>query len=82
MLKFRILFLLVEGELRKGFESLDRLGRSFFRSNPSFRRDRIGEIRQQLTHDYVEIDREFVWNVAHDEAPVLIRQLTRAKVSV
>ncbi len=48
--------LLVEGELRKAFESLNRLGRSFWRVNPALSQDRIGEIRQLLTHDYTDVD--------------------------
>lgn len=73
--------LLVEGELRKAFESLNRLGRTFFTANPKFDRERIGEVRQQLTHDYSEIDREFIWKVVHDEVPTILRLLSRAKVA-
>lgn len=73
-------FLLVEGELRKAYESLNRLGRSFYRANPKLDRDRIGEIRQRLTHDYVDVDPGFIWKVATEEAPGVIHLLTRAKM--
>ena len=74
-------YLLVEGELRKAFESLNRLGRSFFTANPRFDRKRIGEIRQQLTHDYADLDRELVWKIVRDEVPAIVRLLTRARTS-
>lgn len=73
-------YLLVEGELKKGFESLNRLGQSFFTANPKFDRERIGEIRQKLTHDYANLDQEFVWKIVRDEAPPIIHLLTRAKL--
>lgn len=73
--------LLVGGELRKALESLNRLGPTFFTANPKFDRERIGEFRQQLTHDCSEIDRDSVWKVARNEAPTIIRLLTRAKVA-
>lgn len=72
--------LLVEGELRKAFESLNRLGASFYQVNPKFDRERVGEVRQQLTHEYADVEREFLWRVVRDEVPVLIRLLTRSKV--
>jgi len=73
-------FLLVEGELRKAFESLNRLGDSFFKKNPTIDRDRVGEIRQILTHDYADVDRKLVWNIVTKEAPKLLRILLRARL--
>jgi uncharacterized protein with HEPN domain len=73
-------FLLVEGELRKGCESLNRLGQSFWVANSTLDGDRIGEIRQQLTHDYADVSREFVWQVVRKEAPRLARLLIRIRV--
>lgn len=72
-------FLLVEAELRKAYESLNRLGGSFYIANPKLDRDRIGEVRQLLTHDYADVDRNLIWKVARDEAPVLVHLLTRPK---
>lgn len=72
-------FLLVEGELRKAYESLNRLGQSFYALNPKLDRDRIGEVRQVLTHDYADVDRELVWKVAREEAPGIAHILARAK---
>ncbi|HUZ80247.1 MAG TPA: HepT-like ribonuclease domain-containing protein [Thermoplasmata archaeon] len=72
-------YLLVEGELRKAFESLNRLGRPFWKANPMVPRDRIGEIRQLLTHDYVDVDPALVWGVVTKEARPLLRRLARAK---
>jgi hypothetical protein len=71
---------LIEGELRKAFESLNRQGDAFFHSNPKLPRDRIGEIRQFLTHDYAELDSEEIWRLVTVEAPRLLRQLARAKI--
>jgi uncharacterized protein with HEPN domain len=73
-------FLLVEGELRKAYESLNRLGRSFWTANPALPRDRIGEMRQLLTHEYVEVDRTIVWRMAHGEGGPLLRRLAKAKI--
>ena len=72
-------YLLVEGELRKAFESLNRLGRSFFDANPRFDPVRIGEIRQLLTHDYADVDREAVWSIVREDAPKMVRWTLRAK---
>lgn len=72
-------FLLVEGELRKGYESLNRLGQSFWLANPKIDRDRMGEVRKQLSHDYADVGREFVWLVARKEAPHLVRLLNRIR---
>lgn len=71
---------LVESELRKAYESLNRLGPSFWNANPSLPRDRVGEIRQLLTHDYSEVGSEDVWRVATAEARPLLRRLARTKV--
>jgi uncharacterized protein with HEPN domain len=73
-------YLLVEGELRMAYESLNRLGQSFCQANPRFDQNRIGEVRQRLTHDYSEVGRNFVWKVAEEDAPGLIHLLTRAKI--
>ena len=73
-------YLLVEGELRKAFESLNRLGRSFWRVNPALSQARIGEIRQLLTHDYTDVDPAVVWGIVTKEAPPLLRRLATAKV--
>jgi uncharacterized protein with HEPN domain len=51
---------LIESELRKAFESLSRLGPSFWHGNPTLPRDRIGEVRQLLTHDYAGGDADEV----------------------
>jgi uncharacterized protein with HEPN domain len=74
-----LVFVAVESELRKAFESLNRLGQPFWTANPLLPRDRVGEIRQILTHDYAEVDRELVWSVVRDEVPILLRRLARAK---
>jgi uncharacterized protein with HEPN domain len=71
---------LVEGELRKAYESLNRLGDSFYNSNPAMPRTRIGEIRQALTHDYSDVDSDELWRLVTEEAPRLLRRLTRTKV--
>ncbi len=71
---------LVEGELRKAFESLNRQGDSFFNLNPKLDRTRIGRIRQLLTHDYADLDPDVIWRLVTEDAPRLLRQLTRAKV--
>lgn len=71
---------LVEGELRKAFESLNRQGDSFYSANPRLDRVRIAEIRQSLTHDYVDVDPPVIWRVVTEEAPRLLRLLVRARV--
>ncbi len=71
---------LVEAELRKAFESLDRQGRAFYHANPSLDRARIAEIRQLLTHDYAEVGPEVLWKLVTDEAPRTLRRLIRARV--
>jgi len=75
-----LVFVAVESELRKAFESLNRLGQPFWRANPLLPRKRIGEIRQLLTHDYAGIDRSEVWEIVTEEVPTLLRRLARAKV--
>ncbi|MFZ0699933.1 MAG: HepT-like ribonuclease domain-containing protein [Thermoplasmata archaeon] len=72
-------YLLVESELRKAFESLNRLGRAFWKANPMIPRDRIGEIRQLLTHDYTDVDPTLLWGIVAQEARPLLRRLARAK---
>jgi uncharacterized protein with HEPN domain len=75
-----VLAVAVEAELRKAFESLNRLGQSFWIANPDIKRYRIQELRQLLTHDYTDATREVVWDVATDEAPRVLRRLEKAKV--
>ncbi len=71
---------LIEGEVRKAFESINRQGDSFYAANPPLDRSRIGEVRQLLTHDYAEIDPELLWRLVSDEVPRLLRRLSRAKL--
>lgn len=71
---------LVEGEIRKAFESLNRQGDRFYHENPSLDRTRIGEVRQQLTHDYADVDTDLLWRLATVEAPLLLKRLARAKI--
>ena len=69
---------LVEGELRKAFESLDRQGDAFFHANPALDREWIGGVRQLLTHDYAEVDPGTLWKLVREDAPRLLRRLVRA----
>lgn len=71
---------LVEGEVRKAYESLNRQGDRFYHENPTLDRARIGEVRQQLTHDYADADQDLLWRLVTVEAPVLLRQLARARI--
>ena len=71
---------LVEGEIRKAYESLNRQGDRFYHENPALDRARIGEVRQQLTHDYADVDPDLLWRLATVEAPLMLRRLARAKV--
>ena len=71
---------LVEGELRKAYEALHRLGDSFYHSNPSIPRDEVAEVRQLLTHDYSDADPSVVWKLATERAPPLLRKLLKAKI--
>lgn len=71
---------LVEGELRKAFESLDRHGDAFFHANPALDREWIGGVRQLLTHDYAEVDPGTLWKLVREDAPRLLRRLVRATV--
>jgi uncharacterized protein with HEPN domain len=73
-------FLLTEAELRKGFESLNRMGAAFRAANPKVDWERVGEIRQELTHDYAALDREHVWTMATLDAPQILHRLSRAKL--
>jgi uncharacterized protein with HEPN domain len=70
---------LVEGELRKAYESLNRLGDQFYHTNPSLPREEIAKIRQLLTHDYDEADAADLWKIATVDAPRLLRKLLRVK---
>jgi len=71
---------LVESELRKALESLNRQGSGFFQANPGLDRARIGELRQLLTHDYAEVAPEELWRLVTEEAPRILRRLARAKL--
>ena len=71
---------LVEGELRKAFESLNRQGDAFFHANPTLDRDWIGGVRQWLTHDYAEVDPDVLWKLVSEDTPRLMRRLVRATV--
>jgi uncharacterized protein with HEPN domain len=75
-----IVFVAVESELRKAYESLNKLGRSVRRANPGRPFDRIAEIRRVLTHDYAGVDREDVWKIVTQVAPSLLRQLAKTKL--
>lgn len=72
--------IIVEAELRKAYESLNRLGPSIWNANPSLPRDRVGEIRQRLTHDYAGIDPEEIWRIASAEARPLLHLLKKVKI--
>jgi uncharacterized protein with HEPN domain len=71
---------LVESELRKAYEAMNRLGQPLFRANPSLPEDEIGRVRQLLTHDYGDVILEEVWRTVTEEAPKLLRQLTKVKI--
>jgi len=71
---------LVEGELRKAFESLNRQGDAFFQANPVLDREWIGGVRQLLTHDYAEVDAGTLWKLVREDSPRLLRRLVRATV--
>ncbi len=71
---------LVEAEMRKAFESLNREGDRFFNENPSLDRSRIAELRQTLTHDYAEVEPIELWRLVTEEAPRMLRRLARARV--
>jgi uncharacterized protein with HEPN domain len=70
---------LIEGELRKAYESLSRQGDSFFAANPRLDRDEIGRIRQALTHDYATLSAPELWQLATVSAPRLLRVLSHAR---
>ncbi|MGB6500237.1 MAG: HepT-like ribonuclease domain-containing protein [Thermoplasmata archaeon] len=72
--------IIVEAELRKAYESLNRLGPSIWNANSSLPRDRIGEIRRRLTHDYAGIDPEEIWRIASTEARPLLHLLMKVTV--
>ncbi len=72
-------FRLVESELRKAYESLNRLGRTFYKANPSLPEDEIGRIRQILTHDYGTVDRDAIWRIVTADSPRLLRRLSRIR---
>ncbi|MCI4368126.1 MAG: DUF86 domain-containing protein [Thermoplasmata archaeon] len=71
---------LVESELRKAYEAMNRLGQPFYRANPALPEAEIGRVRQLLTHDYGDVILEEIWRIITEEAPALLRQLTRAKL--
>ena len=70
----------MESELRKAFESLNRLSPEFFELNPGMGKHDIFETRQLLTHDHTEVDRETVWRIAKEQTPRLLPKLERAKL--
>jgi uncharacterized protein with HEPN domain len=70
---------LVESELRKAYEAMNRLGQPLYRANPALPEDEIGRVRQLLTHDYGDVILEEIWRVVTADAPTLLRQLTRVK---
>jgi uncharacterized protein with HEPN domain len=71
---------LVESELRKAYEAMNRLGQPLFRANPTLPADEIGRVRQLLTRDYGDVILEEVWRTVSDRAPKLLRLLTKVKV--
>jgi uncharacterized protein with HEPN domain len=71
---------LVESELRKAYEAMNRLGQPLFRANLALPEDDIGRVRQLLTHDYGDVILEEIWRVVSEEAPKILRQLTRVKL--
>ncbi len=71
---------LVESELRKAYESINRLGPSVRQAHPSLPWERIGQVRQMLTHDYAGIDPNEVWKIVSQEARPLLRRLAKAKM--
>jgi uncharacterized protein with HEPN domain len=71
---------LVEAELRKSFETLNRLGDSFWNANPTLPREKIAAIRQLLTHDYSEAAPDELWRIVSQDVPALRRRLARAKI--
>jgi uncharacterized protein with HEPN domain len=73
---------LVEGELRKAYEALNRLGDPFYNSNPSIPREEIARVRQLLTHDYADADPGVIWRIVTQEAPPLLRRLLKAKTPI
>ncbi|MCI4326007.1 MAG: DUF86 domain-containing protein [Thermoplasmata archaeon] len=75
-----IVFVAVESELRKAFESLNKLGKSVRGANPTLPFDRIAETRQIFTHDYASVDRDDVWRLVTQEAPDLLRRLAKVKI--
>ena len=75
-----VLSIAVEAELRKAFESLNRLGKSFFTANPRISRERIHAIRELLTHEYAEVNRELIWGIVTDDAPMFLSRLGKASL--
>ncbi|MCI4326406.1 MAG: DUF86 domain-containing protein [Thermoplasmata archaeon] len=78
--KSPIVFVAVESELRKAYESLNKLGPTARRAHPTLPFDRMAEIRRVLTHDYAGVDREDVQKMVTQEAPSLLRQLSKLKL--
>ena len=70
---------LVEGELRKAYEALNRLGDSFYNSHPSISREEVAKVRQLLAHDYTDADPDVVWKIVTRAAPPLLRKLLKVK---
>jgi uncharacterized protein with HEPN domain len=73
---------LVESELRKAFESINRIGLSVWNANPALGgvRERVGAIRQLLTHDYAELDPAETWSIATRDARPLLHLLMKVEI--
>jgi uncharacterized protein with HEPN domain len=71
---------LIESELRKAYEAMNRLGQPLYRANPALPEDEIGRVRQLLTHDYGDVILEEIWRTVTKEAPTLLRKLTKVKL--
>ncbi|MCI4330493.1 MAG: hypothetical protein L3K19_01420 [Thermoplasmata archaeon] len=71
---------LVESELRKAFEAMNRPGQPLYRANPAPPELEIGRVRRLLTHDYGDVILEGIWRTVTDDAPTLLRQLSRVRL--
>ena len=71
---------LAKSELLKAYESMNRLGASFWSANPTVPRDRIGKTRQLLTHYYAGIDRKEIWRIGSRDPHPLLHLLMKAKI--
>jgi len=71
---------MTEVELRKAFESLNRLGDGYFHANPTLDIDWIEGDRQLLTQGHVDVDPGALWKLVQEDAPRLLRRVVRATV--